>query len=378
MPLRPRLLRTLAGFAVVLGCWFSLPGLDASAAARTPIQASTLYRSVHQPRKHARRKKHHRSRRHATQRSGAAAQTAGKSSSQPKKAGAAATQPVGAGSVQPQQVNGAAAPAVGGNSPQPQQGNALSSPLAPPAPQLIFDDEFNGPAGSPPDPSKWRAVSGDWSGGDGELEYYTPRSSNVALDGAGHLAITAIRETHAAAGGKSYPYTSGRIQTKDLFATTYGSLQASIKLPAGQGLWPAFWALGSNIDTVGWPACGEIDMMESLGNDTSTIYGSIHGPATGNADGYGLTSSKRAAVSLAGGFHTYGVNWSPGQIQFTLDGIVYATRSALEMTSGRQWVLDKPFYLLLNLAVGGGWPGSPNASTAFPATMLVDWVRGYR
>lgn len=245
------------------------------------------------------------------------------------------------------------------------------------APKLIWDDEFNGPAGSPPDPSKWRGVTGGDGWRNQELEYYTARPGNVSLDGAGHLVITARRETYTRDGVTRF-YTSARIQTKGLFQATYGKLEASIKIPTGQGLRPAFWALGSDIDTAGWPGCGEIDVIENLGGDPFTIYGSIHGPQSGLANGYGITAAGRSAVSLAAGFHLFGVTWSPNKIVFTLDGVPYATRTPSSLSSGQQWVFTKPFYLLLNLAVGGTWPGSPNASTQLPAMMLVDWVRVYR
>lgn len=243
--------------------------------------------------------------------------------------------------------------------------------------RLVFDEEFTGPAGSPPSPSRWRAVTGDWSGGDGELEYYTPSPSNVALDGHGHLAITARRQTiHSR--GKTYPYSSGRLQTKGLFQTTYGRLEARIRIPPGAGMWPAFWALGSDIDSTGWPGSGEIDVMENHGNDPHTVLGSIHGPFHHTASGYALSATKRSPTSLANAFHVYDVDWSPGQIVFKLDGKPYSVRMPATLGPGRRWVFDKPFYLLLNLAVGGQQVGDPTPSTHFPAPMLVDWVRVYR
>lgn len=245
------------------------------------------------------------------------------------------------------------------------------------APKLIFVDEFKGRAGAPPDPGKWQLVSGGGGWGNQELEYYTSRASNVALDGEGHLAITARRETYRGSDGVTRYYTAGRLQTKGLFQSTYGVLEARIKIPSGRGLWPAFWALGGNIDSVGWPACGEIDMMENLGNDPFTIYGSIHGPQAGLLNGYDIEATKRLPVSLAAGFHVYAVRWSPNKIVFTLDGVPYATKTPASLRRGQRWVFNKPFYLLLNVAVGGTWPGSPNSSTPFPATMRVDWVRVY-
>jgi beta-glucanase (GH16 family) len=246
------------------------------------------------------------------------------------------------------------------------------------AAKLVFVDEFTGRAGAPPDPSKWQVVTGGGGWGNSELESYTSRSSNVALDGKGHLAITARRETYTGADGVTRYYTSARLQTKGLFESAYGELEARIKLPRGRGLWPAFWALGSNIDSVGWPACGEIDMMENLGNDPFTIYGTIRGPQAGSVDGYGIEATKRSSVSLAGGYHVYGVDWSPNKIVFTLDQVPYATMNHASLGPGQRWVFNRPFFLLLNLAVGGTWPGSPNSSTRFPATLRVDWVRVYQ
>ncbi len=242
---------------------------------------------------------------------------------------------------------------------------------------LIWSDEFNGPAGSPPDRDKWNIEVGGSGWGNEELEYYTSRAGNVALDGHGHLAITARRESYTGASGAARGYTSARLQTKGLFSTAYGRIEARIKLPAGRGLWPAFWALGSDIDSVGWPGSGEIDMMESLGSDPFTLFGSLHGPQAGQTRGYTLTTPERSSSSLANNFHDYGVLWTPSAITFTFDGTLYSTTTAASLSSGQQWVFNKPFFLLLNLAVGGSWPGAPSATTHFPATMLIDWVRVY-
>ncbi len=242
--------------------------------------------------------------------------------------------------------------------------------------RLIWSDDFNGRAGAPPDQAKWHAVTGPYGADSHELEYYTARASNVALDGAGHLVITARRETRTADGVTRH-YTSGRIETGGLFQTKYGELDARIKLPPGAGLWPAFWALGSDYGRVGWPGSGEIDVMEALGKDPFTFYGTIHGPSTRSSDGWSMTVYKRTRASLAVGFHTYGVRWSPGKVVFTFDQVPYGTRTRAALRPGDRWALDKPFYLLLNLAVGGVWPGNPNAATHFPARMVVDWVRVY-
>jgi beta-glucanase (GH16 family) len=245
---------------------------------------------------------------------------------------------------------------------------------------LVWSDDFSGAAGSEPNPRKWDLMTGSADFGDGGLQYYTGRPSNVSLDGQGHLAIIARHEYYNGGDGPARDYTSARMQTLGLFSTTYGRLEARIKLPAGQGLWPAFWAMGTDHNTTAhWPECGEIDVMESLGGDPFTLYGSVHGPQLdGDPNGYGLTTPKQSSVSLAAAFHTYGVDWSPGRIVFTFDGVPYSTLTRASLSAGQEWVFDNhAFYLLLNLGVGGSWPGSPTVATSFPATMLVDWVKVY-
>jgi beta-glucanase (GH16 family) len=246
-----------------------------------------------------------------------------------------------------------------------------------PARHLIWSDDFDGRAGARPSPRWWRAVTGGDGWGNQELEYYTDRASNVALDGHGHLVITARHQIYRDASGLVRDYTSARIQTEGLFETRYGELEARIQLPAGRGLWPAFWALGANIGSVGWPACGEIDVVENVGSDPFAFHGSIHGPEPGQPHGYALNVGKRSPVSLARGFHVYGVDWSPGQLVFTLDGRAFGKLTPASLSRGEQWVFDQPFYLLLDLAVGGTGPGSPGPGTRFPARMVVDWVRVY-
>jgi len=254
----------------------------------------------------------------------------------------------------------------------------VSGGLSPPTGyKLVWADEFNGPRGSRPDSAKWRFETGGNGWGNNELQYYTTSPSNASLDGAGHLAITARRQVYTGSDGVTRDYTSALLETSGLFQTTYGWIQARIELPAGTGLWPAFWAIGSDFDQVGWPASGEIDLMENIGSDPFKVYGVLHGPAPGKPNGYNLVAATRSATSLAAGFHVFGIDWSPGKIVFTLDGVPYATRTPASLPPGGKWVFDKPFYFILNLAVGGNFPGPPDATTRFPATMLVDWVRVY-
>jgi len=237
----------------------------------------------------------------------------------------------------------------------------------------LFGEDFNGAAGSAPDPTKWGYDVGGGGWGNNELETYTSRTSNAALDGAGHLLINARHETYTGADGITRDYTSARLTTQNKFQFQYGSAVARIQVPGGQGLWPAFWTLGSNINTVGWPVCGEIDVMENIGSEPTTTHGTIH---AGGKSGLRWLSgdSTDAASALSAGYHTYGVVWGPTAVSISIDGRTYMTASASDITADDWWNFTQPNFLLLNLAVGGSWPGSPDTTTPFPATMAVDYV----
>jgi beta-glucanase (GH16 family) len=235
-----------------------------------------------------------------------------------------------------------------------------------------WSDEFNGPAGGI-DRGKWGFDTGGSGFGNNELEYYTDRTSNVALDGAGNLVITARREDY---GGRSY--TSGRINTGGRFTQAYGRIEARIQIPVGRGIWPAFWMLGANIGdpNVGWPTCGEIDIMENVGNEPNANHGSLHGP--GYSGGNPLTGVFNSGSRLSEGFHTYAIEWEPNAIRFYVDNTLYEARSSKDVPAGTRWVYDHPFFIILNVAVGGNWPGSPDGSTQFPQQMKVDYVRVFK
>jgi beta-glucanase (GH16 family) len=235
---------------------------------------------------------------------------------------------------------------------------------------ITWSDEFNGAAGAPVDGSKWKFDTGGSGNGNNELEYYTTSTSNVSTDGQGHLAITARKEnpSNNQCWYGTCTYTSGRIQTASTFTQQYGRFEASIKIPKGQGMWPAFWMLGGN----NWPTTGEIDVMENVGNTPNTVYGTVHGPGYSGANGVG--GNKTIGSALGDAFHTYAVDWSPNLIIWYLDGQEYFRVTPANI-NGNTWVYDHPFDMILNLAVGGSWPGSPDASTAFPQSMLVDYVR---
>ncbi|HEX8892426.1 MAG TPA: glycoside hydrolase family 16 protein [Terriglobales bacterium] len=245
----------------------------------------------------------------------------------------------------------------------------------PPSYRLVWSDEFSGADGSAPEASKWSIQTGGNGWGNNELEYYTARSENVEVQG-GNLVITAIKENYTGADGVSRNYTSARLQTKRLFSEQYGRFEASLKIPKGQGMWPAFWMLGSDIDTNPWPACGEIDIMENIGKEPALLHGSLHGP--GYAPGNVTASYTLPSGALGDGFHLYAVEWDPQQIRFYVDSTQYATFTPSNLPSGSPWEFNKPFFILLNVAVGGSWPGPPDQTTQFPQQMLVDYVRVYQ
>ncbi len=192
------------------------------------------------------------------------------------------------------------------------------------------------------------------------------------------LTIEARKERMTTAEGKEREYTSARMQTKGRFSQQYGRLEARIKIPFGQGIWPAFWMLGDDIAKVGWPTCGEIDIMENIGREPGVVHGTIHGPGYSAAKGIGSPFALPQGKKFSDDFHLYAVEWAPQAIRFYVDDSLYATRTPADLPSGAKWVYDHPFFLLLNLAVGGYWPGYPDATTQFPQTMQVDYVRVYQ
>ena len=240
--------------------------------------------------------------------------------------------------------------------------------------QLVWEDEFNGAAGTAPDTTKWAYDLGVGPGNDGwgnqELQYYTDRPENASHDGAGNLAITARSESYA---GRSF--TSARLNTKGNYVQTYGRFEARIKMPWGPGIWPAFWMLGNNIDQVSWPQCGEIDIMEYRGQQPNLVYGTLHGP--GYSGGASITKSfgftnDRFDVD----FHVFAVEWGLDYVDFFVDDHLYQ-RLRPENVPG-EWVFNQPFFLILNVAVGGNYVGFPTPQTPFPQTMVVDYVKIYK
>ncbi len=234
---------------------------------------------------------------------------------------------------------------------------------------LVWNDEFDGPKDSAVDGSKWTLTNKGDGFGNNELEFYRNGTSNAALDGNGFLVITAKKESYM-----NRSYTSAKLDTQGKFDHLYGRFEARIKIPKGQGIWPAFWMLGNDIGTAGWPTCGEVDIMENIGKEPSAVHGSLHGPGGGDFTGtYTMPNSGK----LADAFHVYAVEWEMNVVRFYFDDQNYATRKPSDLPSGAKWVYDHPFFIILNVAVGGNWPGSPDGTTQFPQTMIVDYVRVY-
>jgi beta-glucanase (GH16 family) len=173
-------------------------------------------------------------------------------------------------------------------------------------------------------------------------------------------------------------YTSARLLTKKKFSQTYGRFEARIKVPYGQGIWPAFWMLGNDIDTAGWPTCGEIDIMENIGREPSIVHGTLHGPGYFGANGVTASYSLPASRKFSDDYHTFAVEWEANVIRFYVDARLYKTRTPADLPPGKTWVFNQPFFLILNVAVGGNFPGNPDATTIFPQLMKVDYVRVYK
>lgn len=239
---------------------------------------------------------------------------------------------------------------------------------------LVLSEEFN--TDGAPNPAVWGfdIGTGENGWGNNELQYYTDRTENVTIQN-GVLLITAQEESF-----QGSQYTSARLLTKDLFEQQYGRFEARIRLPFGQGIWPAFWMLGADIDENPWPGAGEIDIMEYRGQEPTVLIGSVHGPGYSGGDAiskeYILENDR-----FDTGFHIFGIEWGPDFVNYYVDDVLYnqiTPEDIDEETDGEGvWVFNKPFYILMNLAVGGTFVGSPNAETQFPQTMLIDYVRVY-
>ena len=235
--------------------------------------------------------------------------------------------------------------------------------------ELVMQDEFDTDGAPNSDIWDYNIGTGINGWGNNELQYYTNRTENVNVEN-GVLLITAKEESFQ---GSSY--TSARLVTKGLFEQEYGRYEARVRLPYGQGIWPAFWLLGANDDEASWPQIGEIDIMEFRGQEPTKVLGSVHGPGYSGGDAitksFSLTNDR-----FDTGFHVFGIEWAPEYINFYVDDVLYNQITPADVTG--EWVFDHPFYIIMNLAVGGSFVGSPDTETRFPQTMLVDYVRVYK
>ncbi|MFN0283552.1 MAG: family 16 glycosylhydrolase [Kineosporiaceae bacterium] len=277
----------------------------------------------------------------------------------------AATSLAGCGSSGPDGAGAPSVPSAGATQPGSPSGGATAQSW-----RLVWSDEFEGPAGTPPDPARWTHDTGDGGWGNDELQRYTDSTRNARLDGRGALEIVArVEQT-----GRSRRYTSARITTRRSFTPRYGRFEARLRLPGGRGIWPAFWLNG--ICATGWPDCGEVDVMESVDEVPRTVRSRIHGPGPSYRSGIGR--DWRVRSRLDEGFHVYGVEWTPDHAAFTFDGVEYSRVERARLAAGEVWALDNDAYLILNVAVGGSWPGDPTPQTRFPTRLKVDWVRCYQ
>jgi len=242
-----------------------------------------------------------------------------------------------------------------------------SQPPAPPAVAHAWADEFDGPLNSLPDPGRWTYDAGAGGWGNQELQTYTSSTQNAHLDGQGHLVVH-VESTPSG-------FTSARLKTKGLFAAQFGSMEARIKVPFGQGIWPAFWMLGDSFTGANWPQCSEIDIMENIGREPGTVHGTVHGPGYSGSNGISAKFVLSNGQRFADDFHVFKIQWAPQSVSFYVDSVLYQTVTPSSLPSGAQWVFDNPFFVLLNVAVGGTFPGSPDSTTQFPQDMLIDYVR---
>jgi beta-glucanase (GH16 family) len=254
----------------------------------------------------------------------------------------------------------------------------LALPMISSASTPVWQDEFNQTPGSGPDPSKWVHDLGDNGWGNKELQTYTDSRENsfVANDpDATDGRVLVLRAVRTATGG----YTSARLKTHGKFSIGQGRIEARLKLPRGQGIWPAFWMLGAHIEQVPWPDCGEIDIMEMIGHQPGTLYGTLHGPGYSGRHGISKSTVLPGGATFNDAYHVFAVDWKPGRIDWLLDGKIFHTLTPADLPAGAKWVFDDiDCFVLLNLAVGGLWPGYPDETTKFPQEYRIDYVRVYR
>jgi len=248
---------------------------------------------------------------------------------------------------------------------------------------LFWSDEFDGPAGSPPDPNKWNIDIGGGGWGTGEIECFTNSPNNLAMDGNGNLVITALHQPgFSCPGGTTNDYTSARINTRNFagvnkFTHTYGWWESRIKLPSTQGTFPAFWHLGDNNVCIGssWPACGEVDTLENLGREPSISHSGIHGP--GYTNGLGCSYTLPPGQVFSADYHVFAMLWEVNSISFFVDGNLCGRVTSTDIPNGTTWIFNAPkgMNIIYDFAIGGPWPGNPDSSSVWPQHMVIDYVR---
>ena len=248
---------------------------------------------------------------------------------------------------------------------------------------LVWSDEFSGTAAqSAPDPANWTYDTGTNGFGNHELETYCAWDSATPPCDPAHPSAWVGNDGYLHIMARSFGngvYTSARLKSEGLRSFQYGRIEARIKIPRGQGIWPAFWMIGDDIRTAPWPTSGEFDIMENIGRTPFTVYGSIHGKGfTGDTITRPYSLPDHAA--FADGFHVYGMIWTRKKVQYYVDdpANVYASFTPKDVPKGGLWPFNgRKFFFLLNVAVGGDWPGNPDATSTYPQEMLVDYVRVY-
>lgn len=263
----------------------------------------------------------------------------------------------------------------------PATGTQSSNPPTTTTWTQVWSDEFDGPAGTLVDATKWNydlgdgCTNGNCGWGNNEKEFYTSSADNVSLNGQGQLAIVARPATGLTCFYGPCRYTSAKITTRGKMSAAPGRVEARIKLPAGQGLWPAFWMLGSGFPGVPWPASGELDIMENKGSQSVTTSSAIHGPGYSGATPFAHSNSLTAPLS--DGFHTFAIEWNKDQATFFVDGFAHYSVLRTELLNYGPSILDQGYFVILNLAIGGNFDGDPKSDAILPATMLVDYVRAF-
>jgi len=231
---------------------------------------------------------------------------------------------------------------------------------------LVWHDEFDGPEINV---DYWTHEVGGHGWGNGENQYYTDSPDNLFIED-GLLVIQALEQNYL---GK--PFTSARLTTQGKLTQAYGRIEARIQIPTGKGIWPAFWMLGDDYDTLGWPRSGEIDIMENIGSEPWVVHGTLHGPGYSGGSGVGASYRFPDRRPFHADFYVYAVEWEPAEIRWYVDDVLYNSITPDDLPG--EWVYDHPFFMILNVAVGGRWPGYPDQNTEFPQRMLVDYVRIY-